>query len=357
MVQLLSRIRTMRKWALTEVNVSDYRRKGYGAVRLRHVGMVLIYGLILVGIVVGGLIWDRQGDEETETFGSLTGRFESDISLAYQGKTVHYREYEITNYLLIGMDREQFADAGYQDGGQADFLLVLSVDRRNRTITPVMIDRDTMTPVTTYGIFGNPAGTRTMQICLAQAFSGVDTSGAENTAQAVSVLLGGVKIDRCLLMNLGGIALLNDSIGGVEVTLEDDLTVLDPALEKGKTVLLTGDLAEHFVRGRRTVADGTNASRMIRQQTYIEALIRKMNELLESDQDFLNTVFDSLNGHMETDTEEKILISEANTYSKYDWQPLRTLPGDHIIGADGFAEFHTDETAMMDMIVEVWFQK
>ena len=335
--------------------MSDYRRKSRRPVKLRSIGMVLIYALILVGIVVGGLIWDRAEQTETENFGSLTGRFESDISLSYQGKTVHYREHEITNYLLIGMDRSDMEDRGYQDGGQADFLLILSVDRRNRTITPVMIDRDTMTPVTTYGIFGNPAGTRTMQICLAQAFSGVDTSGSENTAQAASVLLGGVKIDRRLMMNLGGIALLNDSIGGVEVTLEDDLTALDPALEKGATVLLTGELAEHFVRGRRTVADGTNASRMLRQQTYIEALIQKMNRLLEEDSGFLNQVFDSLSGHMESDTEENILISEANAYGQYDWQPLVTLPGEHCVGEDGFAEFRVDEQKMMEIIVDLWF--
>lgn len=245
--------------------MSDYRRKSGRTIRLRNICMIMLYGLILAALVVGGLIWDRdETPEPAESFGSLTGRFESDISLSYQGETVYYREHEITNYLLIGMDREGLEAAGYQDGGQADFLLIFSVDRRNRTITPVMIDRDTMTPVTTYGIFGNPAGTRTMQICLAQAFSGVNTSGSENTAKAVSGLLGGVKINRCLLMDLGGIARLNDSIGGVEVTLSDDLTALDPALEKGATVQLTGELAEHFVRGRITVADGTNASRMRR---------------------------------------------------------------------------------------------
>lgn len=336
--------------------MADYRRKSERRVGQRNIALLMIYALVLVGIIVGGLIWDRAERTETESFGSLAGRFESDISLSYQGKTVHYREHEITNYLLIGMDRGDMENRGYQDGGQADFLLILSVDRRHRTITPVMIDRDTMTPVTTYGIFGNPAGTRTMQICLAQAFSGVDNSGSENTAQAASGLLGGVKIDRWLMMNLGGIALLNDSIGGVEVTLEDDLTVLDPALQKGATVLLTGELAEHFVRGRRTVADGTNASRMIRQQTYIEALIQKMNRLLEEDDDFLYRVFDSLSGHMESDADEKILINEANAYSKYDWQPLVTLPGEHGVGEDGFAEFRVDEQRMMDIIVDLWFQ-
>lgn len=332
----------------------NQHRRGKRPIRKRNLIMLALYAVILIVMVTSALVWDRPATEET--FGSLEGRFDSDIELNYNQKTVHYREYEITNYLIIGMDRDELGFNGYQNGGQADFLLVLSIDRRNQTITPVMIDRDTMTPVTMYGIFGDVAGTRTMQVCLAQAFSGVDVTGSENTCRAVSGLLGGVKIDRCLLMDLNGIVLLNDAIGGVTVTLEDDLTALHPSLEKGETVKLVGELAEHFVRGRMTVADGTNESRMRRQQTYIEAMLEQMKLLIEEDDRKLEEVLNSMSGHVETSTDASILVAEADAYSSYEWKPMKMLPGWHRKGDDGFTEFWTDEPALMDIIVDVWFQ-
>jgi len=219
-----------------------------------------------------------------------------------------------------------------------------------------MIDRDTMADVSTYGIFGNPAGVRKMQICLANAFSGSNISSSRNTARAVSSLLGGVVIDRYLLMDIGGIAILNDAVGGVEVTLKDDLSALDPALEKGATVRLEGDMAEHFVRGRTTVADGTNVSRMSRQRTYLESLMDTIYRRLEEDDGFMAGVFDSLSGHIESDTSENILLSDINTYRGYEWQDLVMLPGVHRMGDDGFMQYWPDDEESREIIAGIWFE-
>lgn len=322
--------------------------------RLRSILMLGLYAVILVTIVLFA-VFDR--DEEPEsTYGSLEGRFTSDITLDYNGKTVYYRESQITNYLIIGIDRAEIGSADFQDGGQADFLLVLSIDRKNRTITPVMIDRDTMTEVTTYGIYGNPAGTRTMQICLAQAFSGSGVTGSRNTAKAVSSLLGGIKIDRYVMIDLDGIVLLNDVVGGVTVTIEDDFTALDPDMKPGATVLLQGDMAEYFVRGRTTIADGTNASRMNRQKVYLDSLIDTMIFRMDEDDGFIDDAYGALSGHMESDTLESVLLNDVRAYKNYDWQELRVLEGTHTIGEDGFAEFWVDEDSVVETVVDIWFE-
>lgn len=322
--------------------------------RLLQAGVfVAIWIVVLLVLLI--FVFIPEQPAAAPTFGSLEGRFTSDVSLDYQGKTVYYRENEITNYLLIGIDRENMTFTDYQTGGQADFLLVLSIDRRNRTITPVMIDRDTMAQVPTYGVFGNPAGTRIMQICLAQAFSGSGVSGSRNTLNAVSNLLGGVKIHRYVMLDLGGIAALNDAVGGVSVTVDDDMTMLDPALVKGATVHLAGRQAEYFVRGRTTVADGSNASRMNRQHTYLKALLATMQHQARESDAFIETVYNTISGHIDSDTPDQVLINDANAYHDYAWQELRLLPGVHTLGEDGFAEFWTDEAASTQMIVDIWF--
>ena len=320
------------------------------------VGSVLLYLLILVLLF---LMQKMEATQERETVnGSLENRFLSDITLEHAGDTWHYRENEITNYLLIGLDREDInRSAGYQNGGQADFLVVLSIDRINRTITPVMLDRDTMTEVQTYGVFGHPSGTRVMQLCLAQAYSTKGSSGSENTANAVENLLHGVKMDRWVTIDTSAIPVLNDRIGGVEVTLEDDFTVYDPSMTEGSTIRLLGEQAEFFVRGRMTVADGTNASRMKRQQQYISAFLARLREKMETEQDILVQLFDSVSGHMQSGAPEEILLQEADTYSNYEWKPLRSLQGTHSLDEYRFAQFFPDGDSLRELAAEIWFSK
>ena len=114
-------------------------------------GCIVLYTLILVGF----LVW-VVGDEEKpqSIYGSMDDRFLSEIVMVNNGETYYYRENEITNYLVIGLDRQDVNQVtGYQNGGQADFLVVLSIDRVRRTVTPIMLDRDTMVMVQTYVVF------------------------------------------------------------------------------------------------------------------------------------------------------------------------------------------------------------
>lgn len=316
-------------------------------------GSVALYAVLFAALLLG--LFLQEDKTQTPVFGDISTRFRSDISLTLAGETHYYRENEISNYLIIGVDTRGETAQNHQSGGQADFLLLLSVNRRDRSITPVMIDRDTMTQVPTYGVFGNPAGSRMMQICLAQAFSGGKTDGSENTSKAVSMLLGGVKINRCVTMNMDGIAALNDALGGVTVTIREDLTALDPALREGETVRLQGKQAEYFVRGRMNVADGTNASRMQRQETYFLALREQSQALRMQDEAFWQNVLQSLAGHIETDVNENLLLSEIDAYADYEWKTLRTIAGEHRLGEDGFTQFWPDSDALNALLMEIWF--
>lgn len=319
-------------------------------------GSVLVYALILAGLVLYTKFDGIQTKEAV--YGSVDGLYLSDIVMEHDGETYYYRENEITNYLLIGLDRESVNQkTGYQNGGQADFLVVLSVDRLNRTITPVMLDRDTMTQVQTYGVFGHPSGKRVMQLCLAQAYSGRNTSGSRNTALAVENLLHGVKIDRCITIDLAAISVLNDTIGGVEVTLADDFTVYDPTMSKGATVLLMGEQAEFYVRGRMTVADGTNVSRMKRQQQYISGFLARVHEQMETNPDIIFTLWDSVRGHLRSETPDEILLREVDAYSGYAWKPMQTMQGTHSLDEYRFAEFQVDDYSLRELVAKIWFIK
>lgn len=290
-------------------------------------------------------------------FGSLDGRFESSVTMEHEGQTLHYRENEITNYLIIGLDQENVTRATtHQHGGQADFLVVLSIDRIDRSITPIMLDRDAMVEMQTFGVFGNPAGTRVMQLCLAQAYSGTNTPGSVNTVNTVEKLLMGIDIHHYIVMDMTAIPMVNDALGGVEVTLYDDFTVFDPVMTKGSTLRLMGKQAEFFVRGRMTVADGSNASRMARQQQYLSGLLVQFRRTAKGDQGKLNEIFRLLDGHMLSDTSVNTLLHDVNAYDDYEWNAMRILSGEHRTDQYGFAEFWVDQAALKRLVADIWFQ-
>lgn len=106
---------------------------------------------------------------------------------------------------------------------------------------------------------------------LAHAMGFDQQARAENTVDAVSHLLGDQTIDGYAMVNMGAIQVVNDMVGGVTVTIEDDFTDRDPTLKKGETVTLMGEHAENYIRGRKDVADGSNQNRMSRQSNYEEA--------------------------------------------------------------------------------------
>lgn len=334
-------------------------KKRFGAAApgtLMIVVTILIYILIFAGLML--YVRYDSAPEKEAVFGSVDGMYFSDIVLEYEGEDYFYRENEITNYLIIGLDRNSVNQTtGHQNGGQADFLVVLSIDRIRRTITPVILDRDTMTEIQTYGVFGHPSGKRVMQLCLAQAYSGIGSNGSVNTVQAVENLLHGVKIDRYLTLDISAIPLLNDTIGGVEVTLEDDFTVYDPAMTKGSTIRLQGKQAEFFVRGRMTVADGSNLSRMMRQQQYITGFLTQLRQKMEADPNMLAKLWQKVSGHVRTDTSQEILLREADAYSDYEWQPVRKPEGVHVIDEYRFAQFYMNEEMLMELLTDVWFIK
>lgn len=335
-------------------------KRGFGAMTPRRV--LFVSASILAYVLVFALLIFLKHEEGKQTYepvyGSVENRFRSNIVLEHEGENYYYRQNEITNYLLIGLDNNDVNQITvYQKGGQADFLVVLSIDRVNRTITPIMLDRDTMTEVQTYGIFGDPSGTKVMQLCLAQSYAPMRGYGSANTVKSVEKLLHGIKIDHYVSLDIDAIPVLNDVIGGVEVTLQDDFSMYDPEMVKGETLRLEGKQAEFFVRGRMTVADGTNLSRMTRQKEYITGFIAQLQKVTEEDPNKLVEILDKISKYMETDASRDTLLHDAGAYEDYSWKMMKTLKGTHTIDEHRFAEFWVESASLKTLVLDTWFMK
>ncbi len=323
--------------------------------RLRVVLLLAAGILLLIGLYLGGQ-WLEKRNEKPETSGDHTMRYAYSGLLDYEGAT-YRRRGNITTVLLMGIDRDnQSTSVGYRNGGQADFLRLLVLDAGAKKLTQIQIDRDTMTPITVLGVLGDKAGMRTAQVCLSHGFGNGREQSCELTVEAVSNLLCGIPIDFYMSMNLDGISTLNDLLGGVEVTLEDDFSAIDPAMTQGTTLTLMGDQAEYYVRTRMSIGVGTNEARMVRQEQYISKVTELLNAQLSENREFIGTVYDELATYLITNINRGRLINMA--WAAKDYERTIVKPeGYHEVGADGFMQFHADEAALQRIIVELFYDK
>ncbi|MBO4299525.1 MAG: LCP family protein [Clostridia bacterium] len=330
------------------------RSRGERRARARRNLFILFLVMLALGIAlaVAQYVEDRNQTQQRGVTNAAIGQRKR---VEYEGKTYAERT-NLTTLLLMGIDRDSDAPTyGGRQGGQADFLLLIVIDHANKTISQLQIDRDTMTQVEVYGVLGNPVGTQTLQIYLSHGYGKTPEENCKNAILATENLLEGVQIDYYMALNMNAVGALNHVLGGVTVTLEDDLSALDPEMTKGATLHLTDEQAEYFLHSRMTVGEGTNAERMARHRAYMMAAVDVLRAKLKQSANFAGELFDALESDMTSNISRGKLLNEANQSYNYEVLPVATLAGEHVIGHDGYMEFHVAEGATLEWVMQTFY--
>ncbi len=316
--------------------------------------LVLALALTVAAILILPGLLEKEEEivhqQASTDFGSL-------VKKEYNGKTYVART-GLTPILLIGVDRGENAveQWGYQQGGQADFLLLIVIDSSEKKVRMLQIDRDTITDVETLGVLGNVIGTRKLQIALSHSYGKTPQDNCNYTIQTVSNLLQGEPLDLYFSLNMASVAKFNDLLGGVTVTMQEDHTLINPAFTKGATLHLMGQDAYDYVHSRMYVDDGSNVSRMARQRNYmLAAKDTLLSRLKESG--FVDTLFDTLGSDLVTNVSRGRLINEAAKASQYEVEEITQMIGERRIGVDGYMEFYADEQFLIDWVLSVFYRE
>lgn len=198
-----------------------------------------------------------------------------EISSQEEIKTINTN---IETVLVVGLDKysEQInTDSTNVNDQLADFNLLLVLDKLHHTVTPIMINRDTICEYDEFAIGGAKAGTAKGQLALSHTSGTGKEDSLINTKNAISNLFNGIKIDYYLQFTMDAVAIVNDCLGGVEVVVMDDFTGVDDSLKQGETVLLVGEHSLNYVRSRKGLDNPTNIDRMSRQNQYLHGLYEK----------------------------------------------------------------------------------
>ena len=280
-------------------------------------------------------------------------------SLLFEGKDYQMRD-NMEIILVMGVDDyESIGDNGsYINSSQADVLYVFAIDHANKTYQAIQLNRETMTGVKQ--ITG--AGTEDiemMQLCLAHSFGRNDKERCRNTVDAVSGLIFNVPIDHYISLNLSSIAVLNEQVGGVTVTIPAGMDTLDPAFVEGASVRLDDDQAESFIRARMELENDTNEFRMQRQQIFLSAWKQQAGDKMNADSGFALNLVLALSDYMVSDMTANALTDFANQLSEYeDLGTLYTQGETLSAGKDRpFSEYYVDEADLERKVIILFYEE
>ncbi len=278
----------------------------------------------------------------------------------YHGKIYEYNE-DIITFLVMGIDvkgtvKESTSATG---GGQNDANFLVIVNPDTERISILAINRDTMTEIQMYGMGENGETLKGYaQLATQHGFGDGKELSCELTRDTVSALFYDLPIHGYVAINMGAISKINDAIGGVEVTILEDLTVFKKAWTEGTTVTLKGEDAFKYVHDRDTKVFESNRGRLARQKQYLTAFISKLKSEMKEDITIPITLYHELSKYMVTDiTADEVvyLTGELLNYS-VDGDAIYTLEGTTQMG-EKYEEFYPDKEALKDLMITLFYQE
>ena len=336
--------------------MSRYRRNISRRDLLRAAGALILTGGLLGAGACGLHRWEERR-YRVEAGGTVPGDHRTAARLketVYRGKTYRQRP-GIKSYLFLGIDEmgPAVGTQSYIAGGQADAQMLLVLDDAAKTWQVLQINRDSIVEVPVISMMGTVPYTIRQQIALAHAYGNGREQSCENNVKAVSMMLDDQPIDGYFSLNMGGVELLVDLIGGVTVTVASDFSAVDPSLVEGQTVTLSGEQAFAYVRTRKGVDDQTNLARMSRQRDFLKGLEAQLKGM---DPDFAGTVFQALSDYVITDIASGTAVEIADRLKGYAQLSLLTIQGENRV-EDGCWACYLDPDSLQQTILDLFYEE
>lgn len=324
-------------------------QKKISVTRIVTVALLLVF--LVSAILLGVNLWEKYHSDYT---GDGSG---PSTDITHNGKDYKLRS-DIETFLIMGLDKYegQTDDGSYRNNHQADFVMLFVFDKKDSKCTALHINRDTMVDVNLLGVAGQKLDTVKKQLALSYNQGNGKEVSCRNTADSVSMLLSNIRIDHYVSVTMDSVSLFNDLVGGVELTVLDDFSAVDPTLVQGETVKLSGPQALRYVRSRHNVDDSSNQSRMKRQRQYLSALYEKTKSVSQSDDEFVIRACVEMSDYMVSDCSVNKLQSLMETFLAYDLTEIVSLEGETKMGEE-FLEFYPDPDAVRQLVVDLFYSE
>ena len=316
--------------------------------------MILLIVLLAAGLGAGIFFVQKQANSEViEGAGSSENAVKAITSLTHAGSEYPLKK-RTDAVLIMGTDRTENKSTNseieaYYNYDLADFIALLVFDHDAKTVTPLQVNRDTMCAVPWLAVNGIVGGRRTEQICYAHTYGTGKNDSCENVRNAVSDLLYGVPVDNYMAFTMDAVPIINDLVGGVRVTLEDDIPALGEEYVKGANITLRGKDALRFVRTRDTLLLDSNLTRQNHQRLYLAGFTEAAREAVKENEDLAVDTFKAIDRFLCTDMTVNDISQVVDQLCEYTVLPVVSPDGELVMG-EKYAEFYVDADSLWDCV-------
>lgn len=297
--------------------------------------------------------------EETEQ--ELGSEAEKSL-IEYEGKKYRRNTY-VKAILLMGIDRKGTLEENMVtgSGGQADGIFLIAHDTVRDSVRILLIPRDTMTPITLTDLSGNVLGKDIQHLTLAYVYGDGREKSCRYMKEAVTELLGGLGIDGYIALGMEALPVLNDTVGGVTVTIEEEgLAAADPAFVKGEKVLLKGDQAERYVRYRDIKIAQSALTRTERQKTYIAGFVQAAKRKARDEEGVITRLLEEAQPYMVTDLSKGQYMDMALGFLKssqdFGQEDMVTLPGE-AVETNLYDEYYPYQEEILPIVLDFFYRE
>lgn len=323
-------------------------RKGNNSGKLL---ILLVVLLIVLGFIIGALwfyenkIYNQDIEEPAHSSKTIT-----------RNGVKYFPRQDITVILAMGIDELGPVQSSgyYRNNGEADAVFLLVMDHTAETYSVLCLNRDTMVEMPALGIGGQKAGTYYGQLALSHTYGEGLQDSCENTRDTVSALCGGITIDHYVALNMDGISLINDAVGGVTVNVTDDFSNIDSSIHRGE-VTLRGEQALTFVQSRKDLGNQLNISRMDRHEEYMNGFMKAFSAKMDSDDLFAIELYDEVSSYMVTNCSVNAITGLMERCSDYTLDKLISPEGKNVLAE--YYEFYVDEEKLDQIVVDTFYAK
>ena len=309
--------------------------------------VLLILSIIASNYIILKIGEIRLRDSLSNTDDMLSGDAYSDEADAYYNGKAYYYNDDLVNILFIGVDKENLLD---NTGKQADAIYLVSADLKNNKANVMAISRNTMTDIEIYDMNGEYLDTENRQICLSFAYGTDETHSSILTTKAVSRLLYDIPINGYYTVFMSSIGDIVDSVGGVSVTVPEDMTEVFPEWKKGAKITVKGEKALKYLIYRSDVSE----QRLQRQKQFISSFVSSAKKAVAKNISLPLNMYKKLAKNTVTDVDATSAVYLASEIIKADFEVFQ-IPGK--VGFDGTYEtFETDESALYEQVLDVFYK-